>query len=435
MGDSKTATARNLVLAASIATMFGAVANPALAGTEGNLIDKLYEKGVLSEEDYIELKEEASAESKNKEKSASESDDPNAMVGSFKGGSPKWESRDGQHSIMLHGRVQVDYRSSDLPDSIDSFDVRRAYLGVKGQLYDKWTYEITGDWGRSSSGKSAPRLEYAYVNYEWNSAIEARAGQFKFPFGFSQLTSSRFVDFMERSFTDDFEPGKDQGVMIHGEPVKKVFSYAVGYANDGGGRASAPDTDTKGLIARGAVNFAPLVNFDKGVLHLGADYRDGAFTVGTNEFDREAMGAEGVFAYGPFKLQSEYLTVDLSTDTAANPDVDVYYVNLMWLITGEQYADSYSLNGMKAIKPLKPLGAGGMGAWELGFQYAELDADQDQSGSNNLKSMTVGLKWIPVTNIRFLLNWVENDYDTPISVGSQSVDKETQVNGRVQLYF
>jgi phosphate-selective porin OprO/OprP len=413
--------ARKLILAASIAAMFGVATSPALAEDDA-LIDKLYEKGVLTEDEYNEL---------NAKEEADKGKDPNAMVGSFKGGAPKWESGDGQHSILLHGRVQADYRSSDLPDSIDSFDVRRAYLGVKGQLYDKWTYEITGDWGRDSG----PRLEYAYVNYEWSSAIEARAGHFKFPFGFSQLTSSRFTDFMERTLTDDFEPGKDQGVMIHGEPVKKVFSYAVGYANDGGGRASAPDTDTKGLIARAAMNFAPLVNFDKGVLHLGVDYRDGAFTVATvpnTEFDREAAGLEAVGAYGPFKLQSEYLTVDLSTDTAANPDVDVYYVNFMWLITGEQYADSYSLNGMKAIKPLKPLGGGGTGAWELGVQLAELDADQSQAGADNVKSMTVGLKWIPVTNVRFLLNWVENDYDTP---GGQPVDKETQVNGRVQLYF
>jgi len=428
MGDFKTAAARNLVLAASIAAMFGAVANPALADTEGSLIDKLYEKGVLSEEDYIELKEEASAESKDKAKSASESDDPNAMVGSFKGGSPSWESADGQHGILLHGRVQFDYRSSDLPDSTDDFALRRAYLGVKGKLYDKWEYELTYDLERS-------RAEYAYVNYTWSDALEARAGLFKFPFGFSQLTSSRFVDFMERAATDDFEPGKDEGVMIYGQPKKNVFSYALGYANGGGGRQNGADTDAKDVIGRVAVNFAPMASIDKGVLHLGADYRDGAFTVGANEFDREAMGAEGVFAYGPFKLQSEYLTVDLSTDTAANPDADVYYVNLMWLITGEQYVDSYSLNGMKAIKPLKPLGAGGMGAWELGFQYAELDADQSQAGTDNVKSTTVGLKWIPVTNIRFLLNWVQNDYETAIDVGGQPVDKETQVNGRIQLYF
>jgi len=421
------ARAKKLVLAASIAAMFGVAASPALADTE-SLIDKLYEKGVLSEEEYNELSDEARAERREEAEAAAETNDPNNMVGSFKGGSPSWESADGQHGILLHGRVQFDYRSSDRPGSTDDFALRRAYLGVKGKLYDKWEYELTYDLDRS-------RAEYAYINYKWSDALEARAGLFKFPFGFSQLTSSRFLDFMERAATDEFEPGKDEGMMIYGQPKKNVISYALGYANGGGGRQTGPDTDKKDIIARAAVNFAPMVSFDKGVLHLGADYRDGAFDVGGTEFDRQAAGLEAVGAYGPFKLQGEYQTIDLSTDTAANPDADVYYVNLMWLITGEQYVDSYSIDGMKAIKPLKPLGGGGTGAWELGVQLGELDADQDQSGSNNLKSMTVGLKWIPVTNVRFLLNWVENDYDTPITVGGQSIDKETQVNGRVQLYF
>ncbi len=411
-----------LVLAASIAAMFGLAASPVLAEDEA-LIDKLYEKGYLTEDEYNELGGGSEG---------AKSVDGNGMDAKFKGGAPRWESADGQHGILLHGRVQLDYRSSDLPDSIDSFDVRRAYLGVKGKLYKDWTYELTGDWGRDSG----PRLEYAYINYKWNNAIQARAGHFKFPFGFSQLTSSRFTDFMERSFTDDFEPGKDQGLMVYGQPKKNVVSYAIGYANDGGGRASSPDTDTKGLIARGALNFAPMANFDKGILHLGLNYRDGAFTVGANEeFDREATGVEGIVGYGPFRIQGEAQTIDLSADTAANPDVDVYYVNLMWLVTGEQYIDNYSINGMKAIKPLKPLSSGGMGAWELGLQLGEVDADQDNSGANNVKSTTFGVKWIPETNIRILLNVVENKYEMPIIVSGQSIDKEQQVNGRIQLHF
>ncbi len=107
----------------------------------------------------------------------------------------------------------------------------------------------------------------------------------------------------------------------------------------------------------------------------------------------------------------------------------------MWLITGELYVDSYSINGIQQIKPLKPLHGGGMGAWELGIQLAELDADQSQSGSNNVESVTVGIKWIPETNVRFLLNWVRNEYEYPVTVAGQPVDQETQVNARAQLYF
>ena len=170
-------------------------------------------------------------------------------------------------------------------------------------------------------------------------------------------------------------------------------------------------------------------------MHLGVDWRDGAFNVAGTDFDRTATGVEGVVAYRQFKLQSEYQTINLSTDTAANPDVNVYYVDAMWLITGEQYVDSYSINGMKAIKPLKPLHSGGMGAWELGFQYADLNSDQTTAGEANIKSTTVGIKWIPETQIRLLLNWVQNDFQNPITVNGESVDKENQINARLQVYF
>ncbi|NIO39159.1 MAG: hypothetical protein GTO41_02535 [Burkholderiales bacterium] len=49
--------------------------------------------------------------------------------------------------------------------------------------------------------------------------------------------------------------------------------------------------------------------------------------------------------------------------------------------------------------------------------------------------MTVGIKWIPETNVRFLLNWVRNEYEYPVTVAGQPVDQETQVNARAQLYF
>ena len=403
--DAKT---KNLVLAASISAVLGGLSAPAMAD---DLADTLYQKGVLTEEEYNKLKET--------------NDD--SLGGKYDDGF-KWKSKDGNFGIKLEGRVQFDYRSSDLPDANDQFNIPRAYFGVKGDFYKKWSYELTYNFAKD-------RAEYAYLNYKWSDALQVRAGLFKFPYGFSQLTSSRFIDFMDRSFTEEFEPGKDEGIAIYGEPKKNVVSYALGYSNGGGGRKNAPDTTQKDVIARAAVNFAPMVNFDKGVLHLGVDWRDGAFNVAGTDFDRTATGVEGVVAYRQFKLQSEYQTINLSTDTAANPDVNVYYVDAMWLITGEQYVDSYSINGMKAIKPLKPLHSGGMGAWELGFQYADLNSDQTTAGEANIKSTTVGIKWIPETQIRLLLNWVQNDFQNPITVNGESVDKENQINARLQVYF
>ena len=418
------ARAGKLVLAASISALFGSAAAPALAADE-ELLDKLYEKGILTEEEYNELKKEDEPSEPEKE------EDPYDMVGSFKKG-VKWESEDGQFGIQLHGRVQLDYRSSDIARDIDRFQLRRAYLGVKGKFLDKWTYELTHDLARS-------RVEYAYLNYKWSNAIQARGGHFKFPLGFAQLTSSRFTDFLERPFTDEYEPGKDVGVMLYGEPTKKVWWYGIGYAN-GSGRQNQPDTDKKDTIGRAAINFAPLANWDKSVLHAGINYRDGALRFGTAEFDRTTIQYEGVAAYGPVKIQGEYADIDFDTG-AGDPPAKVSYISALWLITGEQYADNYRLTGMKTIKPLKPLHKGGWGAWEIGARFSEIDVGEFALADpleNNVESVTVGLKWIPNQYTRFVLNWVENKWQVPFTNpndATQTVSKENRVDFRAQIYF
>ena len=60
MGFTTTASKR-LILATAIAGLFGTIATPALADME-TLLDKLHEKGVLSDDDYQEMRTEARAD-------------------------------------------------------------------------------------------------------------------------------------------------------------------------------------------------------------------------------------------------------------------------------------------------------------------------------------------------------------------------------------
>ena len=197
----QTKVAKKLVLAASFSVMFGGAAAPALADT---LTDKLCDKGVLSEAECNELREADGAR----------------MSSSFKDGF-KWKSNDGQHEIQLAGRVQLDYRSFDHEGTADTFDIRRAYLGVKGKMYKNWSFEAT-------STLDGGALEYGFLDYKWSDAARLRMGAFKYQFSFEEITSSRFTDFMERSFVNSWVPGKDVGLMLYGQPRKNVFTYALG---------------------------------------------------------------------------------------------------------------------------------------------------------------------------------------------------------------
>jgi phosphate-selective porin OprO/OprP len=466
---------KKLVLAASIAALFGGLSAPALSADSEALIDKLREKGVLSEEEYQEMRTEARAErraqalkeaNEEEKKTKKAESAPSELTGRFKDGF-SWESGDKQHSISLSGRVHADFRSFDIDstnsNTADTFDIRRAYLGVSGKVYNDWTFEATSDIAASS-------LEYAYVNYKASDLLQFRLGAFKMPFSFEELTSSRFIDFQERSLVNAFVPAKDQGLMIHGEPVKNTFGYALAVMNGSGKNADEGNAvvDDKEFIARGALNFAPMANLSDAVLHMGVGYTTGTLpgntaltsgirtegrgitfltvsapsAVANSETDRERLGLEGVAAWGPLKLQTEWVKSAFENSSAGyDREIDAYYAALTWLITGEKYADFYTLGGMRAIVPNKQFkkGAEGMGAWELGVRMSKIDAGEltagQFTGTNEADAITVGLKWVPVTPVRVYLNYTQTDFDTPIAITNGTADSEKAITLRTSVFF
>jgi phosphate-selective porin OprO/OprP len=471
-----TAGTKRLVLAASIAAAFGAFAAPALSADMETILEKMHEKGLLTDEEYQEMRSQAREdrrkdalrEAQAEEKAAkAKEEEASTLKGRFRDGFTL-ESGDKQHSISISGRIHADYRSfsedSTNANSADTFDIRRAYLGVSGKLYEDWTFEVTSDVANSS-------LEYAYVNYKSSDSLQFRIGAFKMPFSFEELTSSRFIDFQERSLVNAFVPGKDQGFMIHGEPVKNTFAYAVAAMNGSGKNTDEANSvvDDKDLMVRAAVNLAPMSGMSDGVLHLGVNYSLGTipgnvapssgvrtegrgitfFTpvapgAATNETDRKRLDLEGVVAWGPVKVQAEYLQASFDNSVAAyDRDINAYYASASWMLTGEKYADSYTLNGMRAIKPNRPFkkGGDGWGAWELGVRFSKLDASDltsgqfDAAGTNQADAVTVGLKWIPVTPVRFYLNYTQTNFDTPVAITGGTTDSEKAVTLRASVFF
>jgi phosphate-selective porin OprO/OprP len=365
------------------------------------------------------------------------------------------ETGDGNFSIQLRGRVQLDYRSYDNQTPPDGFDMRRVYFGVQGKLYKDWKYVVVGNLENGD-------LEYALLDYKWNDKASLMMGALKFLYSFEEITSSRFTDFQERSLVNAWVPGKDVGLMLHGGK-KKVWGYGLGYANGEGKNSNEigvpPVDDGKDLIGRVAVNFAPLTGWSNGVLHLGGNLSTGSLKAGSpgsarteargltfftataptgNSMDRERSNIEGMIAYGPFKLQSEYNTANYSGDAGYDQDIDTSYVAATWLVTGESYVDNYDVNGMTSIKPKKSIGSGGWGAWEVGLRYSTFDAAgyvNTPTSTNKADAMTVLVKWVPNEVTRFIFNYVDTQFDTPITSGTEQVGAEKAVTLRAQIYF
>jgi len=441
------------------------------------LLEKLRDRGILTEEEFEALKAEREqermtsraerrqralreAQTAEKEEKAKE-ESKATLVGRFRDGFT-FETGDRKHGIALTGRLHADYRAFADDASANTFDVRRAYLGLQGKFYDIYTFDITGDFAQSGT-----TLDVAWLNAAWFQPAQVRFGQFRMPFSLEDQTSSRFIDFQERSLMNVLVPAKERGLMVHGNPGKGVF-YGVALSNGQGNNNNETNVemDSPDLLARVGANAAEWLGQPNMVLHGAVGYSTGTLQgggrpVGTTrteargieyfrtanlgtaatEVDRQRLGGELAAAWGPVKLQGEFTRANFEYQPAAtrfDNDIDAYYASVNWMITGESYAKSYRAGAWRAIAPDRPLGSGGWGAWELGLRYSAFDASDFAASTgftNEADAITVGLKWIPVTNLRFYLNYVQTDFDTPVTVNGESYDEEKAITLRAAFYF
>jgi phosphate-selective porin OprO/OprP len=430
----------------------------ALADSTTDIVDALVGKGVLTEE-------EGKLISKGHE-SKKKADGTVAFKNGF-----KINSGDGKSNFSVNGRVMADYRYFDTDDSktatgaavsaetASGFDIRRAYLGVKGNFLGFVNYEATGDFAGSNT------LKYYWVEPVLSEKFKVRFGLFKMPGSLEQLTSSRFIDFAERDWVASMAPAVNKGIMVHGVPTTGM-TYALSVSNgglladagSGTTRETSNSADGKALNGRLTVNFAELAGNKEAIGHVGGWFGwdenlptmgAGALTFRTNgrgtQFFQTAGtsgttvmysnpeikrgGLEGIAAMGPVKIQGEYAVMNFQQSGFAEKEIKASYIGISYMLTGEQYASSYKNGLMDRMSPKNNytgLDSTGMGAWEIGARYSKFDADDFSIGAastdlitgasaKNVDSYTVGVKWIPEPNTRFLLDYVYTDFNAAIT--------------------
>jgi phosphate-selective porin OprO/OprP len=469
--------------------MLGFGAN-AMADSTDDIVNALIAKGVLTEEEGALLQKGRAGEKEAAEKKAK-----SAVTAKYKDGIVIG-TEDGKNSIQINGRVHADYRSYDHSESsagtggstgADTFTIRRARIGAKVRFLDYYTGEVvfngTGDAG------GAGDLDVAYLNVAWWKPVQFRFGQYKQPFSLEELTSSNNIDFVERSFADAQFIEKQAGAMVHGSPLKGV-TYALSLANGNDQNAAEDDIreDSKDVIGRVTANFAEIMDNKDMVLHVGAAYATGdlskstaakiaggnrktesqgatffnvpTFTNSGSEVsvDRDRYNLETALAYGPFKLQGQYINAnydyDQSNTVSIDEDITTWYAQALWTITGESHASRYKDGAFGALKPKNDFNPSTLsgGAWEVGVRYSSFDASDFRNSDGTAKAAgvkgfaeadawTVGLKFVPNAHVRFMLDYVKTDFNKQIGnvntvlVNGKEVDDEKAILFRTQFAF
>jgi phosphate-selective porin OprO and OprP len=509
-----------LVLATLASTVLLGFGANAVADSTDDILNALIAKGVLTEEEGALLLKGRELEKDTKSKKPDLKFKDGMIIesadGSFKAKIAgrvhadyrNFDYNEGSNNLTipgvrvtnsLGGGADLAARFNGSNIGADTFDIRRARLGFEAKYKDYYEALLSIDLASNgNTSTSTTILDQGYLNVAWWQPVQFRFGQFKAPMNLEKLTSSNNIDFMERSFVNALAPNEQIGAMVHGVPYTGV-TYQLGAFNgtvNGSNRQGESDIreDGKEIVARATVNLAEIMGNKEMISHIGVSYSDGDLPqgqVGANGrtesrganffrapvfrrgaaplFDnsnRERIGLEGALAYNQFKAQAEWMQETDKFRTAARKyDLDTtnWYVEGLWSITGEKYADGYKNGVMGGIKPIKdfdPATFSG-GAWEAGLRYSEFDASDyntlgvgqgagaadvnittTAAGFAKAEAWTAGIKFLPNSNMRFMLNYVDTKFKDVIGgatggvvLNNKRIDDEKAIIVRTQWMF
>jgi hypothetical protein len=179
--------------------------------------------------------------------------------------------------MQLSGFASIRYQAFDEKNEDDGMDIRRARLGLSGEITPSLTYRFQTEFA------DRPKLLDAYAELRINDYFDIMVGQFKVPFSFESLVSLRqfeLIDFCQAvdamvSRTRDVignQNGRDIGIQLGGSLLKKgsniLVEYRIAVLNGSGINVADTANKAKDIVGR------LIVNPVKG-LSLGASYYNG----------------------------------------------------------------------------------------------------------------------------------------------------------------
>ena len=374
---------------------------------------------------------------------AERAEKPGALRAYWKDGL-RFESADKDFKLKIGGRIMADWAfmsgDRDVKTAFGSLDdaaeFRRARLYVSGLLYDAVEFKAEYDFAGGDADFKDVFIGLPSLPVVGN----VRVGHFKEPFGLEELTSSNYITFMERSLTSAFTPSRNMGLMLYDGAREERMTWAVGVFRDTDDFASGSGDGEYAFTGR-LTGLAWYEDDGDKLLHLGVSashrsapddtlrFRQRPEThpatrfVDTGAFSAEnadLLGAELALVYGPFSLQSEYISAGVDRPGAADPDFSGYYIAAGWFLTGEHRPYKRSGATFGRIRPAENFRGEkhGPGAWEVAARFSSIDLDDAGIAGGKLEDVTVGLNWYINPNTRVMWNYVRADRE---SVGNADI--------------
>ncbi len=327
-------------------------------------------------------------------------------------------SADKQFKLHLGGRLQLDaaWYAEDGSALGDGTKIRRARLYIKGIMYRDWFYKLEYDFASS-------KIMDAWLGYNGFEHISLKAGHFRDPFMLQDQISDNNTFFTERASIDAFTAGRHLGLMATSNHSQ--WTAAAGVFGASATNTGAEKDEDWGVAGR--ITVAP-INSETKLIHLGAaiDYRNtqqdnnvrfkqqpetniaGIAYVDTGEIPAVnnvlKFGAEFAAVYNSAYLQAEYIYTQIDRDLA-DLNFSGWYTQTGYFLTGE--SRRYKNGKFLGVKPQTSVTAGGLGAWELGVRYSQLDLNNHEIFGGEMHNFTAGVNWFPIPKLRISANYIK----------------------------
>jgi phosphate-selective porin OprO/OprP len=384
-------------------------------------------------------------------------------------------------TVYLGGRVHFDAVDYIAPAALrrgvpgtfpldPGVSFRRLRLDASGSIYKHIDYMVQIDFVNGLTlGPGGPRsTDVAVPTDAWVTFKDlpvvgnVRVGNHKPWYSFEHLTSSRYLNFLERSlgfdaFAEGFNNGFEPGISAFDTYLDKRGTWGVGLFKN----TRTPFAFGVGhneLDVNGRVTFLPVYENDgKFLVHVGvgASHRDpddgqvrfrsrfdarnspsglAALVADTglvNASQQNLIVPELVMVAGPLSVQSEFYGswVNDARPMIGGQTVPVgttffysCYAEAHLFLTGEHRAYNRGSGVFGAVKPLRPVdwsrcGFTGCGAWQLTARYSYLNLNDKGIVGGRVNDMTLGVNWFLNQYMKVQGNYFLADRDAAGTAG------------------
>lgn len=332
--------------------------------------------------------------------------------------------------------------------------IRRGTVRIDGTIYRHfdWVVEydfansVENDTGSSTQQIGSPSFINAWVGVNDLPVVGTiRAGWMKDPIGFEYLTSSSWLNFMERTPGTNSFLLRSPGIMVRNAAADERVTWAFDFHhvqndNFGFGVGDGEYAET------GRLTWLPWYEDDgRQLVHLGvgASHRhlddnqvnlrgrpsvrsmpgsiepvlaDTTTIRGTTQ---DVLDVELAAVLGPWTIQSEYLCSYVHDAIFPNkppPDGNPLgtlfyqstYVEILYFLTGEYRAYDKRDATFARVVPLRDFNVWdeerGWGAWQVGVRYSYLDLQNHGVNGATLHDIVLGLNWFLNPNMKIQWN-------------------------------